>query len=128
VPALEALKSKYPCWTAYAAAKRSAIGDRQMFPVQTKSTCRTAPRFMHHAAVRSMKGRKSGTRVRNDETTLAGSGGMWSPVAVAPNFHTSVLGRPGRRAQGRHRPCWRRHDSGGTALLVKTCTVHPVHE
>lgn len=39
VPALDAVKSAIPNSDAYAVAKRSAVGDRQMFPVQTNRIC-----------------------------------------------------------------------------------------
>jgi hypothetical protein len=40
VPALDAFKSGSWCRAPYAAASRSAMGERQMFPVQTNNTCR----------------------------------------------------------------------------------------
>jgi hypothetical protein len=40
VPALDALKSGTCKRAPYATARRSAVGDRQMFPVQTNNMCR----------------------------------------------------------------------------------------
>ena len=43
VPALDALKLGTSSRAPYATASRSAVGERQMFPVQMKSMCRADP-------------------------------------------------------------------------------------
>lgn len=46
VPALDVMRSLIPISTAYAAARRSAVGDLQMFPVQTNKTRRICSFFV----------------------------------------------------------------------------------
>lgn len=43
VPALDAISEGSPNWDAYAAASRSAMGDRQILPVQTNNRRRATP-------------------------------------------------------------------------------------
>ena len=47
-PALDAVKSGISNWRFNATASRSAVGERQMFPVQMNRICRVSPRLGRH--------------------------------------------------------------------------------
>lgn len=87
--------------SAYAAASRSAVGDRQMFPVHTKSTCRANSSFQHGRHRSPPERCRASRPLRN----LYGGGPPRPPVALTSDLRPSgnlarLLGRPSVRDSG----------------------------